>query len=68
MGSCAVQQLPRELPSRCPKCDGVPRLYLRLPNAKNQSTVYVYRCVRCATLIWVDEYAMVGSGHQLGQS
>jgi hypothetical protein len=52
---CAVQQLPQEAPNHCPKCDGVPRLYLRLPNTKNQSTVYVYRCVRCATLIWADE-------------
>lgn len=51
----AVQRSPCEAPSHCPKCDGVPRLYLRMPNIKNQSAVYLYRCVQCTALIWMNE-------------
>jgi uncharacterized protein with PIN domain len=46
------QELRPEPPSHCPKCDGVPRLYLRLPNTRKGTVAYIYRCEKCSELIW----------------
>ena len=48
------QELRPEPPSHCPKCDGVPRLYLRLPNTRKGTVAYIYRCEKCSELIWDD--------------
>jgi hypothetical protein len=45
---------PHEPPSHCPVCDGVPRLYLKLPDVKTGMMAYVYRCGLCNKLIWED--------------
>jgi hypothetical protein len=48
------KDLAREAPSHCPTCDGVPRLYLALPDRSKRTKVYLYRCSQCGALIWVD--------------
>lgn len=42
-----------ESPTQCPKCPGLLRFWLKLPD-RNGALVLVYRCGQCSGLVWDD--------------